>query len=118
MSETKTAKTRILKLRVDKADCEAITEALAIRRSGLFRLPNGELDMLDGESDPKGAALAEICRDWVHDLSRDTIQSVLEKKAAIVEPTDRPIFAVRLEERTNGEPVRPRKPSPDPNKPL
>ncbi len=129
-------KVKIVKLKLDRQDYEAIQEAIAIRRSGLFRMPDGELSMPDGESDSKGAALAEICRQWVEDLSRETIQAVLDKKAeqsvdrliekasehsasaSILAPEDKPVFAAHLDERTNGESAKPRKPSPDPNKPL
>ena len=78
------ANVKIVRLKLDRRDYEAIQEAIAIRRSGLFRMPDGVLLMPDGESEPKGALLAEVCRGWVERLSVDTVRIANEKKAAIV----------------------------------
>lgn len=68
-------KSRIYRLavRLDGGDFESINEAIAVRRSGLFRV-NGALMLKDGGSDERGAVLAEICRDWVEMITVKMIQ--------------------------------------------
>lgn len=76
-------KIRVVRLKMDQADYEAIQEAIAIRRSGLFRTPDGTLVLADGEGDMKSKLLGEICRQWVEELSMPLIQGIIEKKALI-----------------------------------
>ena len=63
---------KTLKLKLDDLDFEAIQEAITIRKSGLFRI-DGELILPDGESEERGALLAEICRAWFDTLNTSII---------------------------------------------
>jgi hypothetical protein len=69
---------KTLKLKLDDLDYEAIQEAITIRKSGLFHV-DGVLIMPGGESEPRGALLAEVCRGWTERVSADMIHQARGK---------------------------------------
>jgi hypothetical protein len=69
---------------VDQLDYQAIQDAVAVRKSGFFAV-DGELMLPDGESDERGACLAEICRYFSETIHRDRTPS--RRDLAVLERT-------------------------------
>lgn len=80
MPENKNDKPRLktIRLKVDEADYLSITEAIAIRKSGLF-YSNGKLLLPEGDSELTGQLLAEVCRGWVERLNADLVRQATKE---------------------------------------
>lgn len=80
---------RIISVRVDESDYEAIMEAVVLRKSALYRR-NGEVVLPpDTTSELTGALLAEVCRDWSEGLALGQVtlgERLLDKAAAQIAP--------------------------------
>lgn len=63
---------QILAMQVDELDAAAIHEAVAKRQA--WRI-NNECILPEGNSDLRGACLAEICRDWLEYKERVRVNS-------------------------------------------
>jgi hypothetical protein len=80
---------KLITVRVDESDFDAITEAIVLRKSALYR-KNGEVVLPeDTESELTGALLAEVCRDWSEGLALGQVtlgERLLDKAAAQLAP--------------------------------
>lgn len=76
-----------LSIMLDEEDFQAVQHAIGLRMSSMFRI-NGVLLLPNGNSEPRGSLLAEICRSWANRVALDETDKALSSRRKIDKPFD------------------------------